>query len=404
MKFAFFIFRRFISSNRNSRFLNLISGIAVSGIALGVATLIIALSVISGFEKTLTMKLTDIDSHIKVFSFDKDLPQINNALLVIDSICNPFIDYSSPFLSKLALISYKNRKDGVTIKGIINQKYLDRIKQNIIEGSFDLNENNKLILGKTLAQKLLLRVGDSVTLFALKNDKIPSPDNLPNIEKFKVTAIFESGIAEYDASIAFTDISSAQNLFSRPNSFNGVDIKLNDISKADSLTLLIRKQLRYPYYARSVFELHKNIFTWISLQKKPIPIVLGLIIIVAVFNIVGTLLLMVIERTHEVGILKSFGTKKRQIVQIFLLQGFYLAFIGTLAGNLLAIILMEIQTKFNIIKVPTSVYFVTKVPFDFSFEIFLVVSVITLLLALLASLIPSIISSKINPVPALRFD
>lgn len=404
MKFAFFIFRRFISSNRNSRFLNLISGIAVSGIALGVATLIIALSVISGFEKTLTLKLTDIDSHIKVFSFDKDLPQINNALLVIDSICNPFIDYSSPFLSKLALISYKNRKDGVTIKGIINQKYLDRIKQNIIEGSFDLNENNKLILGKTLAQKLLLRVGDSVTLFALKNDKIPSPDNLPNIEKFKVTAIFESGIAEYDASIAFTDISSAQNLFSRPNSFNGVDIKLNDISKADSLTLLIRKQLRYPYYARSVFELHKNIFTWISLQKKPIPIVLGLIIIVAVFNIVGTLLLMVIERTHEVGILKSFGTKKRQIVQIFLLQGFYLAFIGTLAGNLLAIILMEIQTKFNIIKVPTSVYFVTKVPFDFSFEIFLVVSVITLLLALLASLIPSIISSKINPVPALRFD
>ena len=404
MKFAFFIFRRFISSNRNSRFLNLISGIAVSGIALGVATLIIALSVISGFEKTLTLKLTDIDSHIKVFSFDKDLPQINNALLVIDSICNPFIDYSSPFLSKLALISYKNRKDGVTIKGIINQKYLDRIKQNIIEGSFDLNENNKLILGKTLAQKLLLRVGDSVTLFALKNDKIPSPDNLPNIEKFKVTAIFESGIAEYDASIAFTDISSAQNLFSMPNSFNGVDIKLNDISKADSLTLLIRKQLRYPYYARSVFELHKNIFTWISLQKKPIPIVLGLIIIVAVFNIVGTLLLMVIERTHEVGILKSFGTKKRQIVQIFLLQGFYLAFIGTLAGNLLAIILMEIQTKFNIIKVPTSVYFVTKVPFDFSFEIFLVVSVITLLLALLASLIPSIISSKINPVPALRFD
>ena len=404
MKFAFFIFRRFISSNRNSRFLNLISGIAVSGITLGVATLIIALSVISGFEKTLTLKLTDIDSHIKVFSFDKDLPQINNALLVIDSICNPFIDYSSPFLSKLALISYKNRKDGVTIKGIINQKYLDRIKQNIIEGSFDLNENNKLILGKTLAQKLLLRVGDSVTLFALKNDKIPSPDNLPNIEKFKVTAIFESGIAEYDASIAFTDISSAQNLFSRPNSFNGVDIKLNDISKADSLTLLIRKQLRYPYYARSVFELHKNIFTWISLQKKPIPIVLGLIIIVAVFNIVGTLLLMVIERTHEVGILKSFGTKKRQIVQIFLLQGFYLAFIGTLAGNLLAIILMEIQTKFNIIKVPTSVYFVTKVPFDFSFEIFLVVSVITLLLALLASLIPSIISSKINPVPALRFD
>ncbi|MEJ5263556.1 MAG: ABC transporter permease [Ignavibacterium sp.] len=404
MRFAFFIFRKFITSNRNSRFLNHISGIAISGIALGVATLIIALSVISGFEKTLTLKLTDIDSHIKVFSFYKNLPQIESSLSVIDSVCNPFIEYSSPFLSKLALISHKKRKDGVTVKGIINQKYLDRIKQNIVEGSFDLNERNNLILGKTLANKLLIKVGDFVNLFALKNDQIPSSDNLPNIEKFKVAAIFESGIAEYDASIAFTDIESAQNLFSMPNSFNGIDIKLNNISKADSLTLVIRKALRYPYYARSVFNLHKNIFTWISLQKKPIPIVLGLIIIVAVFNIVGTLLLMVIERTHEVGILKSFGTRKKQIVQIFLFQGFYLAAIGTLTGNLLAIFLMGIQNRYDIIKIPSSVYFVTKVPFDFSIEIFLVVSIITIILALLASVIPSIISSRINPVNALRFE
>ncbi|WP_337866118.1 ABC transporter permease [Ignavibacterium sp.] len=404
MKFAFFIFRKFITSNRNSRFLNLISGIAISGIALGVATLIIALSVISGFEKTLTLKLTDIDSHIKVFSFDKTLPQIENSLSIIDSICDPYIDYSSPFLSKLALISNKNRKDGVTVKGIINKKYLDRIKQNITEGTFDLSERKNLILGKSLANKLLIRVGDYVNLFALKNDLVPSSDNLPNIERFKVSAIFESGIAEYDASIAFTDIESAQNLFSMPSSFNGIDIKLNDILKADSLTLVIRKALRYPYYARSVFELHKNIFTWISLQKKPIPIVLGLIIIVAVFNIVGTLLLMVIERTHEVGILKSFGTRRKQIVQIFLLQGFYLAVIGTFAGNLLAIFLMEIQNKYEIIKVPSSVYFVTKVPFDFSIEIFMTVSIITLVLALLASVIPSLISSRINTVNALRFE
>jgi lipoprotein-releasing system permease protein len=382
----------------------LISGIAIAGIALGVATLIIALSVISGFEKTLTNKLTDIDSHIKVFSFQNNLPNIEEAILKVDSIAQPYLDYSSPFLSKLALISFKKRKDGVNVKGITNQKYLDRIKQNIIEGTFDLEKKNNLILGKTLANKLLVKVGDNVTLFALKNDEIPSSENLPNVEKFKVSAIFESGIAEYDASIAFTDINSAQNLFSMRNSFNGIDIKLNDINKADSLTLLIRKELRYPYYARSVFDIHKNIFTWISLQKKPIPIILGLIIIVAVFNIIGILLLMVIERTHEVGVLKSFGTRKRQIIQVFLLQGFYLALIGTLTGNLLAIVLMEIQNNFNIIKVPASVYFVTRVPFDFSHEIFLFVSIITLLLALLASFIPSFISSRINTVSALRFD
>ncbi len=404
MSFSFFIFKKYIKSNRNSRFLNLISTIAIGGIALGVATLIIALSVISGFEKTLTEKLTDIDSHIKVFSFTTKLPDIDNSLMKIDSICGMNLDYASPFLSNLALISFKNRKDGVTIKGIFDEGYKRKIVENIIDGNANLDSMNNLIIGKTLANKLLLKVGDRVTLFALKKNELPSPDNPPNIERFTIAAIFESGIAEYDASIAFTNLMSAQNLFSMQDEVNGIDIKLNDISKADSLTNILRKELNYPYYARSIFDLHKNIFTWISLQKKPIPIILGLIIVVAVFNIVGTLLLMVIERTNSVGILKSFGTKRRQIIQIFLLQGIYLAIIGTIAGNILALTLMQIQSKFNIIKVPTSVYFVTKVPFDFSFEIFLIVSGITLILALLASLLPSIISSRINPVTALRFD
>lgn len=404
MNISYFIFKKYIKSNRDSRFLNLISTIAISGIALGVATLIIALSVISGFEKTLTAKLTDIDSHIKIFSFKSNLPSVDNSLIKIDSICGNNLDYASPFLSNLALISFKNRKDGVTIKGIYNEGYKNKILENIIEGNLYLDSSNTLILGKTLANKLLIKVGDNVSLFALKNNQIPSLDNLPNIEKFKVTGIFESGIAEYDASIAFTNLNSAQNLFSMPGEVNGIDLKLNDISKADSLANLLRKELTYPYFARSIFDLHKNIFTWISLQKKPIPIILGLIIVVAVFNIVGTLLLMVIERTNSIGILKSFGTKKKHIIQIFLLQGFYLAILGTIAGNILALALMEIQTKFNIIKVPSSIYFVTKVPFDLSFEIFLIVSLITIVLAILASLIPSIISSRINPVAALRFD
>lgn len=404
MNISYFIFKKYIKSNRDSRFLNLISTIAISGIALGVATLIIALSVISGFEKTLTAKLTDIDSHIKIFSFKSNLPSVDNSLIKIDSICGNNLDYASPFLSNLALISFKNRKDGVTIKGIYNEGYKNKILENIIEGNLNLDSSNTLILGKTLANKLLINVGDNVTLFALKNNQIPSLDNLPNIEKFKVTGIFESGIAEYDASIAFTNLISAQNLFSMPGEVNGIDIKLYDISKADSLANLLRKELTYPYFARSIFDLHKNIFTWISLQKKPIPIILGLIIVVAVFNIVGTLLLMVIERTNSIGILKSFGTKKKHIIQIFLLQGFYLAILGTIAGNILALALMEIQTKFNIIKVPSSIYFITKVPFDLSFEMFLIVSLITIVLAILASLIPSIISSRINPVAALRFD
>lgn len=404
MTLSFFIFKKYIKSKRNSRFLNLISTIAIIGISIGVATLIIALSIISGFEKTLTQKLTDIDSHIKIFSFKANLPYLDKSIDKIDSICGDKVDYISPYLSNLALISFKDRKDGITIKGIINEGFRKKIEENIISGDPNWDSLNTLVIGKTLANKLLVKIGDRITLFALRKNEVPTSDNLPNIEKFTISAIFESGIAEYDASIGFTNLSSAQNLFAMPGEVNGMDIKLNDVSKADSLADILRRELRYPYYARSIFDIHKNIFTWISLQKKPIPIILGLIIIVAVFNIVGTLLLMVIERTSSIGILKSFGTGRRQIIQIFVLQGLYLAIIGTILGNILAIILMEIQSKFDIIKVPSSVYFVTKVPFDFSLEIFALVSIITLLLALIASIIPSIISSRINPVTALRFE
>lgn len=359
---------------------------------------------ISGFEKTLTQKLTDFDSHIKVQSFTNTLPHFEKSLNKIDSICKPYIDYSSPYLTNLALISFKNRKDGVNIKGITNEGYLKKIQENLIEGRVDFDSGNNLVIGKTLANRLLVKVDDVITLFALKNNKIPDVNEFPNIERFKIIGIFESGIAEYDASIAFTDVKSAQNLFSVPNEINGIDIKLNDISKADSLSLLLRKELPYPYFARSIFDLHKNIFTWISLQKKPIPIILGLIIVVAVFNIIGTLLLMVIERTNSIGILKSFGTIKRKIILIFILQGIYLAIIGTAIGNLLALTLMEIQSHFNLIKVPSSVYFVTKVPFDYSLWIFGMVSLITIILAFLASTIPSFISARISPIKALRFD
>lgn len=404
MRLAFIIFKKFIKSNRRSGFLNLISTISIAGITLGVATLIIALSVITGFEKTLTEKLTEIDSHIKIQSFTKSLPETENALMIIDSICGNYLDYFSPYYSDLSLIGFGNRKDGVTIKGIINKGFKEKVAQNIIDGELNFQIPNNLVIGKTLANKLLVKVGETVTLFALKDNKIPDKNDFPNIEKFKVTGIFESGIAEYDASLAFTDIKSAQNLFSVSGKINGIDVKLNDISKADSLSLILRKQLHYPYFARSIFDIHKNIFTWIALQKKPIPIVLGLIIIVAVFNIVGTLLLMVIERTNSIGILKSFGTRKRHIILIFILQGFYLALIGTIAGNLLAISLIKLQSEFNIIKVPSSVYFVTKVPFDYSLWIFVVVSIVTIFLALIASVIPSIISAKISPIKALRFD
>ena len=404
MNFAFFVSRRYILSNKDSRLLNLISVISIVGISLGVATLIIALSVLNGFEKTLTQKITDFDSHIKILSYKESLLKADEYLLKLKNKLNDQIDFISPSISKLAIISTKNRKEGINIKGIVEAKEIVKIKSNMIEGELNLDKENSLVIGKTLATKLLIKVGDKVTLFALKNDKIPSMDDLPNIQNFFVDGIFESGMAEYDNMIGYTGLSTAQNLFSMPGEINGIDIKLNSVNKIDSIAQVIRKELRYPYYARTIYEIYRNIFSWIELQKKPIPIVLGLIIIVAVFNIISALLMLVLEKTNAVGILKSLGAKGSSIIKIFFYQGIYLSAIGIIAGNILAWFLMFLQLELDIIKVPSSVYFVTRVPIELSLNVFLLVSIVTFILALLAAVIPSYFASRINPVSALRFD
>ena len=264
-------------------------------------------------------------------------------------------------------------------------------------------QSQNIIIGKKIADKLFLDVGDKVTVFALHNDQIPSPDNLPSIEKFTVSGIFESGMAKYDDLYAYTSLKSAQNLFAIGDDITGYDIKLGDISKIDSLTRHLERTLRYPHSVRSIYQIHRNIFTWIELQKEPIPIVLALIILVAVFNIVGTLLMIVLEKTNAVGILKSLGARGRQITSIFLLQGIVLAIAGIIFGNLLAVVLIEIQVQFDVITIPSDVYFMSRVPLFLTADTIILVSAVTFLLSIAASVIPSIVASRIKPISALRF-
>ena len=406
MGFPWFISKKYVFSKKGSRFINFISIISIIGITLGVTTLIISLCVLNGFEKTLTDKIVDFDSHIQITSFTSTLPNQENALPKLENYLKDFNPSITPFASKLVIISSKKSKEGINLIGISPDSPRPGFIKDIVKGDFALNnvKVNPIIIGKKLADKLFLNVGDETTIFSLKNDQIPSLENLPNIEKFKVTGIFESAMTEYDDTYAYTNLSIAQKLFSIGDKITGYNIKLGKISKIDSLTYFLGKKLRYPHRVRSIYQLHRNIFTWIELQKKPIPIALGLIIIVAVFNIIGTLLMVVLEKTNSIGVLKSLGAKKNQIVKIFIIQGILLALAGILFGNILATILMELQLEFNIITLPSSVYFMSKVPILMKPEIFIVVSLITFFLCIVASAIPSFVASRIQPVDSLRFN
>jgi lipoprotein-releasing system permease protein len=403
MSFPFFVSKKFIFSKKGSKFITFISSISIVGIALGVATLIIALSILSGFANTLINKIIDFDSHITITSYRSIAPDYHAMLPRIEKMIAPYGEEVNPFISKLAIISSKKVKDGVDIKGITPGNKALRVRNNIVVGNFNLSDSNAIVIGRKLADKLYVGLGDKVTVFALKKDEIPEPGTMPNIEQFVVTGIFESGMAEYDDLYAYVNLKAAQNLFSLGDNVNGYDIKLNNVSKIDSLTNYLSENLHYPLKTASIYQTHRNIFTWIDLQKKPIPIVLGLIIIVAVFNIIGTLLMIVLEKTRDVGLLKSLGSTKSQIISVFIYQGIFLAIIGIILGNVIAILLMGIQLEFNLISLPSSVYFVSTVPILLKWYTFAGVSVLTFILCIVASFIPSYIASKIIPVNSLRF-
>lgn len=229
-------------------------------------------------------------------------------------------------------------------------------------------------------------------------------DILTNARKFRVVGIYETGMSEYDNAVAYTTLTSAQEfLHYPPKRVTGFSLLGKDINDSRQLTEKVNRTLRYPFYATSVYDIYQTIFAWIELQKKPIPIVLGLIIIVAAFNIVSTLLIMVIEKTRSVGVLKTVGATDTGIAQIFLTEGFTISLIGVLIGNVLGFSLSYIQQEFQLFKLQSSIYFMSSVPISIEWQQYLIVSVITIAISLAATIIPARVASRILPLKALKF-
>lgn len=408
MFFPFFISKRFFSDKKTSRFISAISMIAMVGIAIGTAVLIIAFSVVNGFQKEIFHKITAFYSHIDLSAFEgQTLPNYEITIPKIKQKFGSEITNISPYLTQVALIRSRKTKDGVLIKGILPEFDNSELKKNIIKGKYDLSFDKneyKIILGNKLAKKMSVDVDSFVTIFTLKDYKNISYENFPNIFAFRVVGIYETGMSEYDDITAYTNLATAQNIFMFGDNITGYDIRIKDITKADSLAKEIMTWLGYPFYGRSIFQIHKNILTWVELQKKPIPIILGLIIIVAVFNVVSTLLMIVLEKTSAIGVLKSLGASSRKIKRIFLLNGLVIGIIGTLAGDILAVFLLKLQLEYDIIKIPEGIYFLDKVPIDMNIDSILIISGISLFLSLLCSVIPASLASKINTINALRFN
>ena len=211
-------------------------------------------------------------------------------------------------------------------------------------------------------------------------------------------------MAQYDELIVYTDLKTSQDLFGyKSTKVTAIEIMLDDVTKANPVSLAIEDELGYPFYALSVYDLHRSIFAWIELQKEPIPIVLGLISIVAVLNIITTLLIIVVEKTYSIGILRTLGLTTKGILKIFVFRGLKLGLSGSLTGAALGFILVLLQKEFGIIRLKGEIYFLNSAPVDISLWHYEVVIGVSIVLTLLSTLIPSYIASKIRPLRAIRF-
>jgi lipoprotein-releasing system permease protein len=406
MQFIYFITRRFLSARRKERGVSIFSAIAASGIALGVATLIIALSVLNGFQQLLTDKLMSLDSHIQLRAISNvKLPPSTDIVIWMYKFLGNDCNQVKPFIEKLVIAGNAGMKEGIMVKGVPSDYFSNKTNINCVEGTLTPYWSDCIVLSKTLAGKLFAKVGSTITVFALKNNKMPSEENPPIILRLKVTGIYESGIAKYDENYSFISIETASRLFGYTRGeANGFEIKLNSLAHVEKLTSALQNDRTLPYSARSIYEIHAPIFTWIELQKKPIPIVLGLIVLVAVFNIISVTLMIVLEKSKAVGVLRILGTRSGVIGQIFLGQGIWLAVTGIIIGNILALVLSYIQLQFNVITLPASIYFTSKVPLLLRLDTFLLVSGVAFIFSLLVSVLPGYIASKISPLTAIRFN
>ena len=381
--------------------------IATFGIALGTAALIVTLSILAGFEKTLTDNVVGFTSDVEITSVGNaplpDYPGTSRYLMRRV----PEIKALSPFVERQAILRTQHGVAGVVLRGVLPEDTEMIARKRIIQGhdlSTTTDSIEPILISKGLAKELHTDTGKNIAAIRFNEKMRSREDILANLHRFKVVGIFSTGMSQYDDMLAYTTLSAAQTFNNlSPTQVTGYDVRTASLDDAIPVASKINKVLFYPYFARSVFEVYRTIFAWIDLQKRPIPIILGLIILVAAFNIVSTLLLIVIEKTRSIGILRALGAREGGIMKVFITEGMTIAIAGTIFGDVLGFVLCSAEAHFHFFKLRSDIYFMSSVPISIDWRHYAIVSLIALALALCATLIPARIASRMQPLDALRF-
>jgi lipoprotein-releasing system permease protein len=422
MSYELFVSLRHLKAKRTQRFISLNTWISIGGVALGVMALIVVIAVMSGFGKDLRDKILGTNSHVVITNVTRS-GMVDYEAVMEKVIKAEGVNAVAPFILNQVMLAYGDNAIGVVVRGVDSDREagVSDLEKNLVRGSLKMLERpakssgkprrDGIILGKELAHRLRVQNGDAVSMVAPASRMTPM-GLIPKIKLFKVVGLFESGMFEYDSNLAFISIHSAQKFFAMKGKVSGIEIRVEDIEKADQVAAGIQESLGFPYYARDWMQMNKNLFSALRLEKVVMFIILILIILVAAFNIVSTLFMVVMEKTKEIAILKSMGASRSSIMKIFSLQGLIIGVTGTMIGCVggftvvpnLNEIVGFIESIFGITAFPSDVYYLDKLPSEIQyFDSFLIV-IFSILICFVASLYPAWRASRLDPVEGLRYE
>jgi lipoprotein-releasing system permease protein len=419
--FELFVARRYLTAKGKDTFLSVITLISIGGVTVGVMTLVVVMSVMNGFEIDLREKILGTTAHITVLHIGReginDYPVVAAKVEGIDGV-----EAVAPFVYVEGILSSKHDSIGAVIRGVDMESHrnISTIEDKIVEGTMDFDAAKEsgleaklggyvppadgIVLGVELARNLGVDINDTVTLISPQvvwNPLAPVP---PKMKNFRVVGIFDVGMFEFDSSLAYIDLKTAQDFLAIPAKVNGLEVKVEDVYAAPTVSARINEAVGLPYFARDWTVTHEQLWTMLALERHTMFIILSLIILVAAFNILSTLIMIVIEKTGEIGIMKAMGATNGAVVRIFVLKGLIIGTVGTTLGLAAGLVLCKVLEKYQFVKLPAEVYAMRTLPVVVQPTDVLMICVIALAISVAATIYPAWRAARLEPVEAIQHE
>ncbi|MBW2622464.1 MAG: lipoprotein-releasing ABC transporter permease subunit [Deltaproteobacteria bacterium] len=413
MPFETFIAWRYFKAKRKQTFISMITVISLSGVAVGVMALIIVLAVMSGVQSTWKDKILGVNSHIVVLKYGQSITDYTKIISELESVKG--VASAEPYILSQVMLGAFGGVSGAILKGIDPDLAArgTTLSQSMVAGRLDDIKDGAgssdgpalaVILGKELAGQLGVVSGDSIRVISPMGRVTPLGGRAPRTRNLTVAGLFKSGMYEYDSTLAYISISQAQDFLNLGASVTGLEVRVDDIYDARTIKEAILARLGPEFWARDWMEMNRNLFWALKLEKLAMIVILSLIVLVAAFNIVSTLTIVVMQKARDIAILKSMGATSSNILKIFIFQGLVIGMAGTILGLIGGIVFSRLLAYYEFIKLPSDVYYIDTLPVRMEFPDVALVVCLAVTISFLATLYPAWQASRLNPVEALRYE